>query len=87
LGAQRRNVVGMVLRQGMSLVGSGAILGLILAAGISPLLGVFLFGIPPLQPIVFSAAAALFAGIGLVACYIPALRATRIEPMKALRNE
>jgi predicted permease len=87
LGAQRRNVIGMVLRQGMSLVGSGAVLGLILAAGISQLLGVFLFGIPPLQPIVFSAAAALFAGIGLVACYIPARRATRIEPMKALRNE
>jgi predicted permease len=87
LGARRVDVVLMVLRQGMSLVVVGTIVGLILAAGASQVLSVLLFGIPPLDPVVFSAAAALFVITGIAACYVPARRATQIEPIVALREE
>jgi len=87
LGAKRADVAALVLRQGMSLVAIGTIVGLTLAAGASQVLAVFLFGIPPLDPIVFSTAAALFVLSGLVACYMPARRAIHIDPMKALREE
>ena len=65
----------------------GAAIGLILAAAAGRLLVTFLFGVPPLDFVVFSGAAALFAVIGFAACYIPSRRATRIDPMLALRNE
>jgi putative ABC transport system permease protein len=87
LGARRPQVVCMVLRDGMLLVALGTISGLILAAGASQVLSVLLFGMPPLDPVVFSGAAALFAVSGLAACYMPARRATRIDPMEALRDE
>ena len=87
LGAQRGDVVAMVMRQGLWLAAVGAAIGLLLAAGAGRALVVFLFGIPPLDPTVFSAAAALFAVVGLVACYLPARRATTIDPQSALRYE
>ena len=62
-------------------------IGLLLAAGAGQALVVFLFGVPPLDPAVFSAAAALFAIVGLIACYLPARRATSIDPQSALRYE
>jgi hypothetical protein len=87
LGAQRADVVGMVLREGMSLVAIGSVIGLMLAAGASRLLVRLLFGVPPIDPVTFGGAAALFAAIGLAACYVPARRATQIEAMEALRYE
>jgi putative ABC transport system permease protein len=87
LGAQRRDVVAMVMRQGIWLATIGAAVGLLLAAGAGQALVVFLFGVPPLDPAVFGAAAALFAIVGLVACYLPARRATSIDPQTALRYE
>jgi predicted permease len=87
LGAERADVVGMVLRQGMSLVVIGSAIGLILAAAASRLLTTLLFGIPPLDPVTFGGAALLFAAIGLAACYVPTRRATRINAMEALRYE
>ena len=77
----------MVLRQGMSLVAIGSAIGLTLAVGASRLLVGLLSGIPPLDPVAFGGSAVLFAIIGLAACFVPALRATRIEPMEALRYE
>ncbi len=87
MGAQRADVVGLVLRQGMSLVLVGAALGLALAAIAGKLLANRLFGIPPIAPLTFAAAAALFAVVGMVACYVPVRRAARISPVDALRHE
>jgi ABC-type antimicrobial peptide transport system permease subunit len=87
LGAERADVVSMVLRQGMTLVAIGSIVGLLLAAGIGRLLRAQLFGLPTLDPLTFASAAVLFAMIGLIACYIPARRATQVDAMEALRYE
>jgi predicted permease len=87
LGAQRADVVRMVLRQGMSLVAVGAGIGLLLAAVAGRVLAGLLFGLPPLDPVTFGGATLLFAAIGLAACYVPIRRATRISPVEALRYE
>jgi putative ABC transport system permease protein len=87
MGAQRIDVVAMVLREGMTLVAAGALAGLVLAAAGSRLFARLLFGVPPLDPLAFGGAAILFAVIGLAACYAPARRATRIDAMEALRYE
>jgi putative ABC transport system permease protein len=87
LGAQRSDVVRMVLRQGMSLVAIGAGIGLLAAAAAGRLLARLLFGLPPLDPLTFGGATLLFAVIGLAACYMPIRRATRINPVEALRYE
>jgi predicted permease len=87
LGARRADVVGMILRQGMSLAVIGTALGLVLAAAAGRLLTTFLFGLPPVDPVTFAAAAVLFAAISLVACYVPVRRAVRIGAMEALRYE
>ena len=71
----------------MSLVGVGAIIGLVPAAAGSRLLTKLLFGVPPLDPVTFAGAALTFLYVGLLACYIPARRATRIDPIAALRYE
>ena len=87
LGAQRGDLIAMVLRQGMSLVGFGAAIGLPLAAATSRVLRRLLFGLPTLDPVTFGGALVLFAAVGLAACYLPARRATRISPVDALRYE
>jgi predicted permease len=87
LGAQRADVLTMVMRQGFWLAVIGAAIGLVLAAAASQVLVVFLFGVPPLDPVIFSGAAALFAVVALTACYLPARRATHIDPLTALRYE
>ena len=87
MGAQRRDVVGMVMRQGMVLVAIGSAIGLLLGAAGSRLFGRLLQGVPATDPIILGGAALLFAAIGLAASYLPALRATRIDAMEALRYE
>ena len=87
MGARRADVVRMVLREGLSLVLVGSLIGLLLAAAGSRVLTGLLFGVPPLDPMTFSSAAVLFAAIGVAACYGPARRATRIDPMEALRYD
>ena len=87
LGAQRADVLAMILRQGMVLVVIGAAVGLMLAAAASRLLIRLLFGVPPLDPVTFGGATLLFVIIGLAACYVPARRSTRIDPVVALRYE
>jgi putative ABC transport system permease protein len=87
LGARPRDVLIMVLGQGMRLAVAGAAIGLLLAAAASRLLGSLLFGVGALDPVAFAGSAMLFAGIGVVACYVPARRAVRVDAMEALRYE
>jgi predicted permease len=87
LGARRRDIVAMVVRQGIWLAGVGAAIGLALAALASQVLAGFLFGLPPLDPPTFIGAALLFATIAVLASYIPARRATRVDPLAVLRRE
>jgi predicted permease len=87
LGAPEASVFRLVLRQGMALVAVGCVIGLLLAAGASSLLASLLFGLTPFDPVTFIGAAALFGFTGLVACYAPARRATKVDPMTALRSE
>jgi predicted permease len=87
LGADRTVVVGMVLRQAMLLVAIGGGAGLLLGGGAATLLSGPRFSVPPAEATLFVGAAALFALVGLVACYVPALRATRIAAVDALRAE
>ena len=87
LGAGRRDVVALVLGQGMALVGAGAAIGLALAAGGARLLGTLLFGVPALDLITFGGASLLFVLVGLAACYVPTRRAVAIDAMEALRYE
>ena len=87
LGAQRVDVMQMILREGMRLAAIGAAIGLALAASAGRLLSSFLLGVAPIDAVAFTGAAALFAVVGLAACYMPARRATRIDAMEALRYE
>ena len=87
LGAHPREIVGMVLKQGMLLTALGSLIGLVLAAGASQMLSVFLYGLPPLHWPTFLGTAILFVVVGLAACYIPARRAIGIDPLRTLRYE
>lgn len=87
LGARRPDIVRMVLRQGMAMMATGSIAGLLLAAIASRLLKGLLFGVPPLDPVSFGAAVLLFGATGLAACYVPVRRATRVQAVEALRCE
>ena len=87
IGAQRGNVLGLVVREGMlvSLAGIGA--GLFGAAAASHLLESLLYGVPARDPATYAAAAGALAAIALAACAAPAWRASRVDPMVALREE
>ena len=87
LGARGSDVIRMVLRQGMTLVAIGSAIGLILGAGAGRLLSGSPLAVTPPDAAIFAGAAMLFAVIGLVACYVPVRRATRIRAMDALRYE
>jgi putative ABC transport system permease protein len=87
LGAQSGDVLKLVLRQGMGLTLAGLTIGLLGALAVAGLLGSFLFGVKPTDPASFAGVALLLAGIALLACYIPAQRAMRVDPMVTLRHE
>ncbi|HIE91408.1 MAG TPA: FtsX-like permease family protein [Acidobacteria bacterium] len=87
LGANRRDVLWLVLREGVVLTVVGLGLGLLLSVGIAQLLGNLLYEVSTLDPLVFALALALLAGSSLLASYLPARRATRGVPVVALRCE
>ena len=77
----------MVLKEGLALTAAGLVVGFWLAAGIGMLVGSMLYEVSAFDPAVFLAAPLLLAVASLAACYLPALRATRIQPTVALRTE
>lgn len=87
LGASAAQVRAMVLRQGMLPAAAGCAVGLALAAAAARGLRALLFGVAPGEPAIYAAALALLGGVTLAACYLPARRATRVDPMVALRYE
>jgi putative ABC transport system permease protein len=87
LGAQSRDVVRMIFGQGLLQLGIGMTAGLALATGISQLLKIILFQVQPRDPSIFGGVAATLIGVGLLACFLPARRATRVDPLVALRSE
>jgi putative ABC transport system permease protein len=87
LGAQRHDVLKLVLRTGMILAVTGLTVGLASAFALSRLMSTLLFEVTPTDPITFFGVAAFLILVALLACYIPARRAMKVDPLVALRNE
>jgi putative ABC transport system permease protein len=87
LGAQKRDVFRLVLGQGLLLAGVGSAIGLLAAYVLSQSLHALLYGIHGLDPFTFSAVPVVLISVALLACFIPARRATRVDPLEALRYE
>jgi putative ABC transport system permease protein len=87
LGAPRPQILALVLGQGAALAGLGIAIGLIGALNLTQYLRAMLFGLGPSDPATFVAVAMAFAGIAALGCYIPARRATRLDPLSALREQ
>jgi predicted permease len=87
LGAQRRNILQIVVRQGLQLAIAGAAVGLLGALIVSRLMAGVVYGVRPTDPLSFAGVAVLLLVVALLACYIPARRAVRVDPMVALRHE
>jgi len=87
VGAQRSDILRLIVRRGMQLVVAGALVGLVGAFAVTRLMDSLLYGVAPRDPLTFCAVTALLAAAALLACFVPALRAARVEPMVALRYE
>ena len=87
LGAGGRNVVRMVLKQGLVLAGVGAVVGLGSAYGLTRLMTALLYGVSPADPLTYASVAVVLVAIALLASYVPARRAASVDPMEALRAE
>jgi ABC-type antimicrobial peptide transport system permease subunit len=87
LGAQSSQVLQLVLRQGMLLAAIGLGLGLFAAFGSTRLASTFLYGVNPHDPLIFGVVTSLLALAAFAACYFPARRALKIDPIIALRSE
>jgi putative ABC transport system permease protein len=87
LGAGARSIVRMVVLQGIGMVAAGAALGVLAAAGATRVLEALLYGVTTTDPVTFAAVPLMLIGVALLAAYLPARRATRVDPMIALRSE
>jgi putative ABC transport system permease protein len=87
LGATRSNIISLVLGQGLTLASLGVAIGLLGAVAASFLIATMLFGVSPLDPLTYMAVIVLLLAVTAIACYIPARRASRVDPIVALRYE
>jgi putative ABC transport system permease protein len=87
LGAQRAQILKMIFRQGLLIVGLGLAVGIFATLGISRLVASLLVGVAGTDPLTYAAVSILLTIVALTACYIPARRAMRVDPMTALRYE
>ena len=87
LGANQRSVLALVLRQELSACLAGIAVGLVASLAMSSLISTLLFGVAPRDPATIAAVATLLLAVTFVACYLPARRATRVDPVRALRSE
>jgi ABC-type antimicrobial peptide transport system permease subunit len=87
LGAHPRDVMRMVMRQGFTLVSAGLLLGVLFAFALTGLMSTLLFGVTSTDPMTFLGVLILLAVVSLLACYVPARRAMRVDPIVALRYE
>jgi putative ABC transport system permease protein len=87
LGASSGNIRGIVLKQGLMIAVTGVTVGIAGALALTRILRSLLFGLSATDPVTFTGVAALLIFVALVACYIPARRATKVDPMVALRYE
>jgi predicted permease len=87
VGAQSHDVIRLVLAKALMLIAAGAVAGIAVAIGVTRLLASFLFGVKAGDPVTLAVVAALLAAVALAACYIPARRATKVDPLVALRYE
>jgi putative ABC transport system permease protein len=87
MGAGQRSILRMILRQGVWIISAGVLSGLALAVAMARLVGNFISGVSPYDPLTYLSVSALLMLVALFACYIPARRATRVDPMVALRYE
>jgi ABC-type antimicrobial peptide transport system permease subunit len=87
LGAQRTAVRNIVIRRGALITGLGIVIGLAVALGVTRLLSFFLYGVSPFSPFAFVSVTLTIAATGIVASLVPALRATRVDPIVSLKAE
>jgi Acidobacterial duplicated orphan permease len=87
LGSPRTSICGLIIRQGIIMVGLGILIGVLVSLGCSPLIRHFVYGVTPYDPANMVGVTALLAGIAILACWLPARRAARVDPVIALRAE
>jgi ABC-type antimicrobial peptide transport system permease subunit len=87
LGARLRQIRELMLLQGLRIALTGVLAGALAALAACRLMARFLYGVKPYDPVSFLAGAAIVVGVALLACYLPARRATKVDPMVALRYE
>jgi ABC-type antimicrobial peptide transport system permease subunit len=87
LGAEPSSVQGMIMREGLMMTLTGGLIGLLLALGLGRLCAGMLYQVSPMDPVAFTLAPTALFVTAMVACYLPARKATRVSPLKALRSE
>jgi len=87
LGAQTKDVLSLIIKQGLQLILLGLAIGLLVAVALMKIISGLLFGVTTKDPFTFVAVAVVLTFIALLACYVPARRATRVDPLEALRYE